>query len=297
MQAAIVLDVKDRRTLTPTLKDALAAIPDFRVKLEHAAGDFAYRTPLDSDWPDSLFPLTDPEFPGPVPHVKLPDPPAGAQVPSDVQVVLRKISALRNLIAAALPPTPTGSVPDLPIAAQPVMAPDETARFVIRCVFERPECGPVDPPLLSEPSRVFEIAAFFDPAAPARPIRISMPVDTSPAGLRRAPKNTAFIISDMLCGQINRAKGLGFVDLVLSVLPWPFHKDLPKTAAAPCTTDTGASLGMICSLSIPIITIVALILLIIFVTLLDIIFRLIPWLIVCFPLPNFSAKPPPVPEP
>ena len=49
---------------------------------------------------------------------------------------------------------------------------------------------------------------------------------------------------------------------------------------------------MICSLSIPIITICALILLIIIVIVLDIIFRWLPWLIVCFPLPKFSAKPP-----
>jgi hypothetical protein len=225
-----------------------------------------------------------------VPAVTLPAPP-GVTL-SDTQKILRKISGLRNLIAAALPATPSAAVPDLPLAAQPVMEPDRTARFIIRCVFERPECGPIDPPLLSAPSREFELASFFDPDAPARPIRIALPLDTSPAGFRRAPKNTAFMISDLLCGQINRAKGLGFVDLVLAVLPWPFHKDLPNTGTGACTTDDGASLGMICSLSIPIITICALILLIIIVLLLDLIFKWIPYFIVCFPLPKFSAKPP-----
>ena len=34
------------------------------------------------------------------------------------------------------------------------------------------------------------------------------------------------MISDMLCGQIDRVKGLSLADLVLSVLPWPLHKDL-----------------------------------------------------------------------
>jgi hypothetical protein len=134
------------------------------------------------------------------------------------------------------------------------------------------------------------MAGFFDPDAPARPIRIPLPIDTSPAGLRKFDKNTAFMISDMLCGQIKRAKGLSFGDLVLSVLPWPFHKDLPVPEAGPCKSDAGMQFGMICTLSIPIITICALILLMIIVSLLDIIFRWIPYFIVCFPLPGFKAK-------
>jgi hypothetical protein len=165
----------------------------------------------------------------------------------------------------------------------------DSGLFVIRCVFERPECGPSESPLLSARSRQFELAGFFDPEAPARPIRIALPIDTSPAGLRKFDKNTAFMMSDMLCGQIARAKGLGFVDLVLSVLPWPFHKDLSVPDTGPCTSQ-GVELGMICSLSIPIITICALILLLIFVMLLDIIFKWMPYLIFCFPLPGFKAK-------
>jgi hypothetical protein len=47
---------------------------------------------------------------------------------------------------------------------------------------------------------------------------------------------------------------------------------------------------MICSLSIPIITICALILLMMIVLVLDVIFKWIPWFIVCFPLPGFKAK-------
>jgi hypothetical protein len=274
-----------------TLKDALAAIGAFRDPLERASGKFHIATPT-AEWPNFLFPLADPTASGgPVPAVTLPPPPPGPPL-TDTQVRLRKISVLRDLIAAALPATPTWAVPDLPLAAKPVLAPDETARFVIRCVLDRPECAPIDPVILSAPTREFELAAFFDPDAPARPIRISLPVDTSPAGLRRFPKNTAFVMSDMLCGQVNRAKGLGLVDLVLSVLPWPFHKDLPTAGGEPCKTDAGLSLGMICSLSIPIITIVALILLIIFVILFDIIFSWMPFFFFCFPIPKFSAKPP-----
>jgi hypothetical protein len=96
-------------------------------------------------------------------------------------------------------------------------------------------------------------------------------------------------MSDILCGQVQRAKGLGFIDLVLSVLPFPFHKDLNVGGMGPCGSPS-ASFGMICSLSIPIITICALILLIIIVTLLDLIFRWLPWFVICFPVPNLSGK-------
>jgi hypothetical protein len=75
---------------------------------------------------------------------------------------------------------------------------------------------------------------------------------------------------------------------VLSVLPWPFHKDLEVGKMGPCGAT--ATFGMICSLSIPIITICALILLIIIVMLLDLIFKWIPWFIICFPIPGLKAK-------
>jgi hypothetical protein len=133
------------------------------------------------------------------------------------------------------------------------------------------------------------MAGFFDPDAPARPIRIALPLDTSPAGLRKFDKNTAFMISDMLCGQINRVKGMTLADLVLSVLPWPFHKDLPSGDGGPCTSG-GIEFGMMCSLSLPIITICALLMLMIIVSLLDIIFRWMPFFIFCFPLPKFKSK-------
>src|SRR5262249_30079308 len=113
--------------------------------------------------------------------------------------------------------------------------------------------------------------------------------ETTPAGLRKFNKNTAFVMSDVLCGQVQRAKGMGFVDLVLSVLPWPFHKDL-SMGSGPCESSPNVSIGMICSLSIPIITICALILLIMIVFILDLIFRWIPWFIMCFPLPGLKAK-------
>jgi len=180
--------------------------------------------------------------------------------------------------------------PAIPIAA---IAPADAIEgwFVIRCVYLRPGCEPLHNEVMSDPTEPFQMAGFFDPDAPARPIRIGLPIDTTPGGLRKFDKNTAFLISDTLCGQIGRIRGLTLGDLVLSVLPWPFHKDLPSldSDGAPCKNG-GISLGMICSLSIPIITLCALILLIIMVTLFDFIFRWLPFFFICFPLPGLKAK-------
>ena len=214
----------------------------------------------------------------------------GSRETDPLKDAIARIDNLSNLIYNALPPLPEGPLPALPIGSEPMLDPRE-GWFVIRCAFERPNCGPLEPPVVSAPTRPFQMAGFFDPDAPARPIRIALPVDTSPAGLRKFDKKAAFMISDVLCGQINRAKGMSLGDLVLSVLPWPFHKDLSSSLSdiAPCT-DKGVQAGMICSLSIPIITICALILLIIIVSLFDLIFKWIPFFLICFPLPGFKAK-------
>jgi hypothetical protein len=83
-------------------------------------------------------------------------------------------------------------------------------------------------------------------------------------------------------------KGITLGDLVLSVLPWPLHKDISVPDGGPCTGD-GLQVGMICSLSIPIITICALLLLFVIVFLLNIIFSWLPYFFICFPLPGLSA--------
>jgi hypothetical protein len=231
-------------------------------------------------WPDFLFPLADPEMGGPLPINPIP------LIEDEVQLTaaLDQIDALADMIEQALPEQPASSVTPPLIASQPVMGIGAPTYFVIRCVFERPNCGPLQPNVVSEPTEPFIMAGFFDPDAPARPLRINLPVDTTPAGLRKFDKNTAFMISNVLCGQIERAKGLGLGDLIRTVLPWPLHKDLDLPDKGPCDT------GMICSLSIPIITICALILLMIIVALLDIIFRWMPFFIMCLPLPKFDAK-------
>lgn len=183
----------------------------------------------------------------------------------------------------------TPSTPAVDMVSQANANPQTSVWFAIRCVFERPNCGPLALPLVSEPSTAFQLSPFFDPDAPARPIRIGLPVDTTPAGLRKFDKNTAFVMSDTLCGQVGKMGGMSFADLVLSVLPFPFHQGLDTGGGQPCG-DGGTPWGMVCSFSIPIITICAFILLIIFIKLFDIIFFWMPFFQICLPLPKFSSK-------
>ncbi|HYI13098.1 MAG TPA: hypothetical protein VEK57_28890 [Thermoanaerobaculia bacterium] len=198
-------------------------------------------------------------------------------------------ASLEAALVAALPQPLPGAVSIAPRqAAQASATIHRSPWFTVRCVFERPNCTGVKPAVVSDPTASFQMAAFFDPDAPARPVRIAMPADTTPAGLRKFDKNTAFVMSDVLCGQVESMKGLSFADLIMAVLPFPLHKDLginPKS----CGPD-GDPGGTVCSFSIPIITICALILLMIIVKLLDIIFFWMPFFQICLPLPKFDAK-------
>lgn len=289
--------------VSANLRDALKAVvtfdtnPNAEERLESVAGSYDRDKPSptnaskpDPAWPTFLYPLADPSLvatSGPLPSVAVPS----VADETAAQTVGRKIDKLSDLIEAALPAQVQPPESSLPLAAQRALDMRE-GWFVLRCVYERPECGPIDPPVMSAPSAPFQIAGFFDPDAPARPIRIALPIDTSPAGLRKFDKNTAFMISDMLCGQIERVKKLSLGDLVRSVLPWPFHKDLSMSVPdrGPCKSRAGLEVGMICSLSIPIITICAMLLLFIIVFVLDIIFRWVPFFFICFPIPGLSAR-------
>jgi hypothetical protein len=273
--------------------EALKQIGSFAQKLEQTTTEYDRRV-ANTDYPNFLFPLADPDFP------------AAAPLPSNTGLTAAEIA---ELAAAADPahPEPGAAVDNLtvlvvralpasPPAAEPAVPPSALAPadaldgwFVLRCAYERPACGPLHQDVVSPRTEAFQLAGFFDPDAPARPIRIGLPLDISPAGLRKFDKNTAFVMSDMLCGQVARFKGITFGDLIRSVLPFPLHKDLSPGGGGPCSSGSG-SIGTICSLSIPIITICALILLIIIVTLLDIIFHWLPFFIFCFPIPGLKGK-------
>ncbi|MBL9126159.1 MAG: hypothetical protein JNL97_00860 [Verrucomicrobiales bacterium] len=255
------------------------------------------------DWPDFVFPLADPEWPdqaalpsiGALPaqpdaarraeeEAELPAAGAGSATPEE------RIDRLAVLVLRAMPATTREPEPEIPLSARRAADP-LTAWFRVRCVYTRPRCGPIHDDVVSARTEPFELAGFFDPDAPARPIRIGLPIDTSPAGLRKFDRNTAFVLSNTLCGQVKRIRGMSLGDLVRAVLPWPFHKDLSVPDGGPCASR-GVPFGMICSLSLPIITLCALILLIIMVTLLDLVFRWLPFFVLCFPVPKLEAKTP-----
>jgi hypothetical protein len=302
------------RPMLTTLREALARVrpanDSVRPHLEKAVRSYPDdpgMTPSDGlAWPSFLYLLAGVRGNGAVtavgvhqslssfPDADPDDRDVGSSSVLAVETETAKLDKLVPLIIKAIDTTqPAKPAPAIPFAVQLRDAVkstgDDGGWFVLRCAYLRCDCGPLQPTVLSAPSQRFQLASFFDPDAPARPIRIALPFDTTPAGLRKFNKNTAFVMSDVLCGQVQRAKGLGFIDLVLSVLPFPFHKSLDTGGMGPCQSN-GASFGMICSLSIPIITICALILLIIIVTLLDLIFKWLPWFVICFPVPGLKGK-------
>ena len=180
------------------------------------------------------------------------------------------------IVPAALPPLPPIDLSANAVSLQgDVLAPPDmpkvdarsAAHYVIRCVYQRPECGALCPDLVSTRSDVFTIASFFDLDAPSRSITITMPVDTSLKDLRKLRKNVSFLISNELRSQMNRVTGL--------------QNALDGKFASGDSLD----IGMICSFSIPIITICALIVLMIFISLLNIVFWWMPLLRICFPIP------------
>ena len=145
--------------------------------------------------------------------------------------------------------------------------------YRIYCVYDRPRCPDIYSRIVSIPTLLFQLAPFYDPDAPGRPVRIPMPVDTSIAGLKKFPKNVSILISRELRNQMERVDGIKMSDLDEGNV-----------------NDEGTfDLGMVCSLSIPIITICALIFLMILVQLLNIIFWWLPFFKICFPL-NLKAE-------
>ncbi|HLO03152.1 MAG TPA: hypothetical protein VK191_08595 [Symbiobacteriaceae bacterium] len=168
-------------------------------------------------------------------------------------------------IPTYVPPT---SLPEGTLTQVPKFMPNGKERFVIRCVYQKPNCKLHDAQL-SQPTRPFKLASFFDPDAPVRPVKVVMPTDTSIAGLRRFQKGVSFVVSNKLRNQMEKFRGIKMSDLDDGSLG----------------SSSAFDWGMICSFSIPIITICALILLFIIVQLLNIVFFWVPFLKICFPVP------------
>ena len=177
-------------------------------------------------------------------------------------------SLVKDALGPFVAPADAADPPEVP-----KFDPDGGDLYRIRCLYERPRCRGIQAPALSAPTRVFQLAGFFDSDAPARPVRIAFPVDTSIAGLRKFPKNVSMLISNQLRQQMDRVEGVKLEDLDSGDVP----------------TGPDRSLGMICSLSIPIISICAMILLMIIVQLLNIVFWWLPFFRICLPL-NLKSK-------
>jgi len=127
----------------------------------------------------------------------------------------------------------------------------------------------------SEPSEPFRVAAPFDPDA-QRPTLIVMP---GLADLKKAAgKGPAFFMPRDLMNKIGPL----------------FAKDQSQKVVDGDKPDEGGfSLGYICSFSLPIIMICALILLMIIFNLLNLIFQWMLWFRICLPVPMPPASRPP----
>lgn len=310
------------KPMAASMLDAVSRIKAYEAALDAATTHYAPVAPPPlPNWPDFHFPLAmlrppagladpatvDGPYKNVMAPVALPDD-TPDPISADTPVILSPLDTTNRdaeeldrftaLLARALPLSDEANAQPIPHAMKlrdvMIKTAGDQGLFVIRMVHMNADCGPLHPPTLSSASERFRLASFFDPDAPVRPITITLPADTSPAGLRKHGRGAAFVMSDLLCGQVQRAKGLGFIDLVLQVLPWPFHKDIDAGGGGNtggCKGGQNVEIGMICSLSIPIITLCAMILLICIVMLLDFIFRWVPWFIACFPLPRFKGKP------
>ena len=155
------------------------------------------------------------------------------------------------------------------VTAPPLSPPSRTsgAVYVARFVYERPRCHPPLRLTISRPTEPFLLAHFYDPDAPFREHRVVLPVDTSLSGLRKFPRAVTLDVSAQLRKQVDRIQAIKLADLD--------NGDIPA--------EKPIDLGMVCSMSIPIITICALVLLMIIVSLLNIVFFWIPLFKICLP--------------
>jgi hypothetical protein len=144
----------------------------------------------------------------------------------------------------------------------------ENATYVIRCVYEMPQCEPPHV-FVSEPSEPFVMASFFDVDAPARQVRIPMPTSVSLNSLRKFKKGVTFMLSDEMMKKASRVNGLG--------------KDAIN---GPLAAEEPFDLAFLCSFSIQIIFIVAFFLLLIFVVILNFVFWWLPFFRICLPIPK-----------
>jgi len=174
--------------------------------------------------------------------------------------------AMAALTEAAIPVTVpdelTGMIKIDPVQSSPSYAPDT---YIIRTVFEHDPCQPV----LSQPSRPFQLARALDGDAPARKIRIALP---DPSNLRQFQRGVAIEMPPGLRRMLDRVtpamlqgKGLG--------------------------NDPGLELGMICSFSIQIMWVLSFMVMFLFALSFNIVFWWMAFIRICFPVPVPASQP------
>jgi hypothetical protein len=169
--------------------------------------------------------------------------------------------ALDSAVRSALPT-------DTSVVLLPRQSASPAETFVIRCVYERPQCLP---PLqvVSQASVPFQLAPYYDADAPAREIRIVLPTDVSIRGMRKFQKGVKFMISGSMQQKINMITGN--------------ETNIIKDGTV---GSEGTGLAFMCSFSIQIIFIVAFFLLLMFVIILNIAFWWIAFFRICIPIPK-----------
>lgn len=182
-----------------------------------------------------------------------------------------EITAITTAVGAALAEADEAAGEEAPAVDVPKLRADTGESYVLHCVYEQCDEGKLRQ-WASRPSVEFELAAFFDPDAPARPLRIALPTDVSIGGLRKLKKGVAFLMSDSLREKLGDVGSTNLNTLVSS----------QEMAAL--------GLGYICSFSLPIITICAFILLLVMVIVLHLVFWWIPFFKICLPIPKPSSS-------
>ena len=196
--------------------------------------------------------------------------PAGF-VPADVSLLIGETdaAALRSALQLRLAGAWTAAVGQFPVPKYPPGDTQFMVRPFVRTI--RPDgCERITWGNYSAP---FVLATSFDPDA-TRPVLIQMPeLDDAKRGMARG---AAFAMPPKLAGLVNSLTGKQSVQDTIDGNQPP-----------------GLQLGMICSFSIPIITICAMIILSVIINLLNIVFFWLPFVKICLPLPkNFKAPSP-----
>lgn len=143
---------------------------------------------------------------------------------------------------------------------------DPGAQYVVRAFVRlKPECGCPARIVWSDATEPFVIAPWFEGSG-APPVRIDLPDITAPGLLASLKPNVSFTVPPALQN-------------LLGGNP----KDLMEGKKPP---DGGITIGWICSFSMPIITLCAFIVLSIFLSLFDLIFKWMAFIKICIPFPK-----------